>query len=175
MSAKSPFLYYGKDAHLSHVNPDFYTDYDEEDNDFLPNPYKINCVSCAVATDINLTGIRVRAEPYSTRGQIELIEEFYRGKIIDILKPEDICGEEENKRKKILIMKVKEIKSILTKAGIKSRFIIFVKGISPNGHVFNAWNTGKKIELIDGQNNKIVTGFKQGIGVISLLQTGFLN
>jgi hypothetical protein len=175
MSAKSPFLYYGKDAHLSHVNPSFYIDYDEEANDSLLNPYQINCVSCAIATDISLTGIRVRAEPYNMKEEVEALEGFYRGKLIDILQPKDICREEENKRKKILAMKMKEIKHILEKAGAKSRFIIFVKGRSPGGHVFNAWNTGRKIELIDGQNNKIVTGIKPGVGIIQLLQTGFLN
>jgi hypothetical protein len=56
MSILGKFLYYGQDAHLSHVNPGFYRNNVKLIED---DPYEINCVSCAIATDISLRGTQI--------------------------------------------------------------------------------------------------------------------
>jgi Papain fold toxin 1, glutamine deamidase len=177
MSAQPIFLNYGEDAHLRHVNPDFHR---RDDNNSVGNQYKINCVSCAIATDSNLAGVNVRASPFENRQDVEDIQNIYGREFIDILEPRYIHGEERNRKIEILSDKMDWIENFLINAGEKSRVIICVQRRVPNqpttGHVFNAWNRGEGvIEFLDGQNNKIVTGFYSEIAIISLLQTGFIN
>jgi Papain fold toxin 1, glutamine deamidase len=163
------FLYYGGSANLEHVNPNF-------DPSGLTGPYNINCVSCAIATDVSLGGILVRAVPCAVEDDIILIQKFYGREFRDILRPEDIRGKDQSTVTEILSRKMNEIRSELTRSGEKSRFIIYVKTIRPDGHVFNAWNKGEGIiQLLDGQKNEFVTNFQSSIGIISLLQTGFTN
>jgi Papain fold toxin 1, glutamine deamidase len=177
MSAQPIFLNYGEDAHLSHVNPDFHI---RDDNNSLGKQYKINCVSCAIATDSNLAGIKVRASPLENRQDVEDIQNIYGREFRCILEPGDIHREEHNRKIEILSAKMDWIKNFLINAGEKSRVIICVYRRFPNqptiGHVFNAWNRGEGvIEFLDGQNNKIVTGFYSEIAIVLLLQTGFVN
>jgi Papain fold toxin 1, glutamine deamidase len=162
------FLWYGGSANLDHVNPNF-------DPSGLTNSHNINCVSCAIATDVSLSGILVCAMPYAIKEDIRAVEEFYGSKFRDILIPKDILEKDSLMVTEILAGKMNEIKSELIKLGEKSRFIIYVKTRRPGGHVFNAWNKGGKIEFLDGQNNKIVNDFQSSIGIISLLQTGSTN
>jgi Papain fold toxin 1, glutamine deamidase len=164
------FLHYGGSANLEHVNPNF-----DRSNSGLTDPHNINCVSCAIATDAHLSGIRVCAFPYDVKEHIEAIQNFYGRRFFDILIPGNICGRDESTRAAILSEKMTEIKDLLIKSGEKSRFIIYVKTIRAGGHVFNAWNKGGVIEFLDGQNNKVVNKFQSPIGVISLLQTGFTS
>lgn len=79
----SKFLWYGGSANLDHVNPNF-------DPSGLTNSYNINCLSCAIATDVSLSGILVRAMPYVIEENIRAVEEFYGSKFRDILEPKNI-------------------------------------------------------------------------------------
>lgn len=177
MSAQPIFLNYGEDAHLRHVNPDFHR---SDDDNSLLNPYQINCVGCCIATDSSLAGVDVRALPFEKRQNVECVQNIYGREFRDILNANDIYREEPSRQIEILSEKIDSIKSFLVNAGGKSRVIIYVQKYVPKqrtiGHVFNAWNRGEGvIEFLDGQNNKIVTGFDPGISIISLLQTGFVN
>jgi Papain fold toxin 1, glutamine deamidase len=171
------FLYYGGDAHLVDVNPDFYP----EGTNSLTNPYRINCVSCAIATDSNLAGVNVKASPFENRQDIKGIQNIYGRKFEYILKSEEKIHRKDVSRKiEILSDKKNLIEAKLRSTGEESRAIIYVEKYVPGqptlGHVFNVWNRGKGvIEFLDGQNNKIVTDFHPGIAIISLLQTEFVN
>jgi Papain fold toxin 1, glutamine deamidase len=164
----SKFLWYGGSANLDHINPNF-------DPSGLTNSHNINCLSCAIATDVSLSGILVRAMPYAIEEDIRAIEKFYGREFRDILKAEDIREKDSLMVTEILAGKMNEIKYELIQLGERSRFIVYVKTRRPGGHVFNAWNKGGKIEFLDGQNNRIVNDFQSSIGIISLLQTGFTN
>jgi Papain fold toxin 1, glutamine deamidase len=164
----SNFLQYGGSANLQHINPKFYVPEDT-------NHYEINCVSCAIATDVSLSGILVSAMPYSAKEDTKLIEEFYGREFRNILEPQDIHGEDQSTVTEILARKMNEIRTGLIISGEKSRLIIYVKTIDPGGHVFNAWNKRGVIEFLDGQNNRLVERFGSSIGIISLLQTGFID
>jgi hypothetical protein len=179
MSILGKFLYYGQDAHLSHVNPDFY----RNNRKLIDDPYEINCVSCAIATDISLRGIQlIRASPCKIRRDLKVIQDIYEvygREFKDILEPNDIFREAESRRIEILSEKMHQIETELINEGEKSSVIIYVeKYVQGKGsyiHVFNAWNKGEMIEFLDGQNNKVVKSFHPQVAAISILQTGFLN
>ena len=103
----SKFLSYGGDALLSHVNPNFY-----KFNQDINNPYKTNCVNCAIATDLSLQyiqSVKVLPAPFrsyvyftttdreikysalpSTFKPVNEIEDLYSMTFQDILTTEDI-------------------------------------------------------------------------------------
>ncbi len=180
MSILGQFLYYGQDAHLSHVNPSFY----RNNRKPIDDPYAINCVSCAIATDISLRGTQViRASPCEERQRFEVIQNIYGvygREFEDILEPRDIFREYENTRAEILAERMSHIETILLSEGENSSIIIYiqkyVRGKENSAHIFNAWHKGEgTIEFLDGQNNKIVTDFHPQIAAISILQTGCLK
>jgi hypothetical protein len=187
----SKFLSYGGDALLSHVNPDFY-----RFSQVIDNPYRTNCVNCAIATDLSLQyiqGVEVVLAPLSsylsstttawkikyralpsTFKPVNEIEDLYSMEFQDILTTEDIqAGAINGNTAEILVMGMKMIRSTIQDAGEKSRGIIYVQTEDGNsGHVFNVWNKGKSIiEFLDGQNNKIVTGFLPETSLVVLLVT----
>jgi Papain fold toxin 1, glutamine deamidase len=171
----SKFLSYGGDALFSYVNPDSYTE---------------NCVNCAIAIDLNIKGahdtriigdtssyvsckttkqgLKYSALP-STFQTVNEIEDLYSRRFQDILTKEDIReAAVVGNTNEILLMGMKMIRSTIQDTGENSRGIIFVQSEAKNGeeegHVFNVWNKGKgTVEFVDGQKNKIVTGFSQEI------------
>jgi Papain fold toxin 1, glutamine deamidase len=185
------FLSYGGDAFLSHVNPDFY-----RFNQVIDNPYRTNCVNCAIATDLSLQyiqGVEVVLPPLSsylsstttdreikysalpsTFKPVNEIEDLYSMEFQDILTTEDIEeGAINGNTAEILLMGMKMIRSTIQDAGEKSRGIIYVQTEDGNsGHVFNVWNKGgSTVEFLDGQRNRIVTGFLSKTSLVVLLLT----
>ena len=187
----SKFLSYGGDALLSHVNPGFY-----KFNQDVDDLHKTNCVNCAIATDLSLQhiqGVEVVLAPFSsyvsstttdreikysalpsTFKPVNEIEDLYPATFQDILTPEDIQEGSVNwNLTETLLMGMEKICSIVQGAGKKSRGVIYVQTENGNsGHVFNVWNKeGSIIEFLDGQNNKIVTGFLPKTSLVVLLLT----
>jgi Papain fold toxin 1, glutamine deamidase len=191
MSILGKFLYYGEDAHLSHVNPGFYI----QRNDLTKNPYKINCVSCAIATDLNLGDVRditfspfirdyisvntieqnptFSAVPLEQEASVFYIEYVYEKSFEIIVSTQSDSGNQSDGDRYLLLSDgMNNIVSRIRTAGRKSRGIILVQTDDAGSrHVFNVWNKGEKVEFLDGQNNKIVTGFSQSIERIELLIT----
>jgi Papain fold toxin 1, glutamine deamidase len=175
----SKFLHYGASAHFDFVNPNFYLNENRLTTEPIQDEYKINCVNCAIATEMNIRciqGIEVDTTRFNsyvsvvtTRAQIRY--SALPSKYQTISELEYLY---ERTFSDILSMDMNEISDRIIDAGENSRGIIFVQredgGNHNPGHVFNVWNKGERtVEFVDGQRNRLVTGFEQAIKVIALL------
>jgi Papain fold toxin 1, glutamine deamidase len=175
----SKFLLYGASADFDFVNPNFYPNEDRLSAEEATDPYTINCVNCAIATEMNIRciqGINVDLEPFL--GYVSVIKTEHGNRFSALPSEYQTIGELEYVYKStfsdIISMTMNEMSDRIKDAGENSRGIIFVqreKGDNENaGHVFNVWNKGAGIvEFLDGQTNRIVTGFQPTIKVIALL------
>jgi Papain fold toxin 1, glutamine deamidase len=176
----SKFLHYGASAQFDFVNPNFYPNENKLIAEEATDPYTINCVNCAIATELNIRciqGIDVDVRPFCSYVSVVETEQgnrfsalpskyqtiselayVYNSDFLDIFSTKPM----------------KEIRRRTTDAGENSGGIIFVQredgGNDNPGHVFNVWRKGgKTVEFIDGQRNRIVTGFERSMKVIALL------
>ncbi len=110
-----------------------------------------NCVNCAIATDLTLSGRATSAMP-SAAQSISVLEKFYgntfqtvisRGQIVDIL----------------------------TKAGSGSRGIVYGGRIGRPGHVFNAVNQNGVVRFLDGQTGNAAKWGGQGYRYFQFMRT----
>ena len=135
-------LQYGGEANLSHINPRHpkTPDISEE------NGRTINCVCCAIATDIyNSVDIKFTAPGVTNRLPWYLIEQVY--------------GEEFK-----LVASLNDIKEKLSEP--ESRGIVLIQSYdqieySEFNHVFNVMNKEGKVVFMDGQENRIVEGIEE--------------
>jgi Papain fold toxin 1, glutamine deamidase len=136
-------------------------------------------VNCAIAIEMNIRciqGIEVDLEPFL--GYVSVVKTEHGNRFSALPSEYQTISELEYVYKStfsdILSMTMNEISDRIRDAGENSRGIIFVQregGDNDNaGHVFNVWHKGgRSVEFIDGQRNRLVTGFEQTIKVIALL------
>ena len=140
-------LKYGGDANLSHINPGY------PKNPIIShrNGATINCVCCAIATDIyNATdiydiGIKFTAPEVKSRLPPDLIAQVY--------------GEEFKP-----VTSFNEIREKLSEP--ESRGIVLIQSYDRADygtfdHVFNVMNKNGEVVFMDGQNNRIVENIEE--------------